>query len=91
MNPAFTSGRLMIFGPKKITCVDNICICKKGTIFIPGDTEILIIQASKIRYDVDGDLVTGKKAVIKRIIPGVPGKERVEKRKRFSIALGDLN
>jgi len=63
----FASSRILIFGKAKIVLKNEQWQCDAGTLFIPGEKEILIIDASGISLDEDLQMLNIKNAKVKQI------------------------
>ena len=85
----FASDKLLIFGPKEIIHKANVWSCSHGTVFIPGESEALIIKMSVIRYNEKTLVLTGKDSSKRRIPLDENLKEEVEELKEMTLDLSN--
>jgi hypothetical protein len=63
----FASSKVLIFGAGIVKYNAGRAVCGKGTIFIPGNKELLWIQASDIIYDEENQKLTCTDGSLKKI------------------------
>ncbi|MCX6584805.1 MAG: hypothetical protein NT166_31920 [Candidatus Aminicenantes bacterium] len=63
----FASCRVLVFGKKKMVLKNKQWQCKKGILFIPGEKEILVIDASRISLDEDEKILNIRSGKVKHI------------------------
>jgi hypothetical protein len=84
----FASAKVLIFGADSVHFNAGRAICSKGTIFIPGNKELLWIQASNIIFDEENQKLTCNDGTLKKINLEDDQKEETEYLKEIAI---DLN
>jgi hypothetical protein len=63
----FASSHLLIFGKNRVTLKNKQWQCDAGILFIPGEKEISIIDASGISFDEDEHILSIKTGKVKHI------------------------
>jgi hypothetical protein len=63
----FASCRLLVFGKEKMVLKNKQWQCDEGILFIPGEKEISIINASRISLDEDTKILDIKSGKVSRI------------------------
>jgi len=63
----FASSHLLIFGKNTVTLKNKQWQCDAGILFIPGEKEISIIDASRISFDEDEHILSIKTGKVKHI------------------------
>lgn len=63
----YASCRVLVFGKKRMVLKNEQWQCKKGILFIPGEKEILIIDASRISLDEDTKILNIRSGKVKHI------------------------
>jgi hypothetical protein len=61
----FVSSKILIFSKEKAHLKSEIWKCKKGTIFIPKETELTYIEASDIEYSEKDRIINGRQMNMK--------------------------
>ncbi|MCX6584314.1 MAG: hypothetical protein NT166_29415 [Candidatus Aminicenantes bacterium] len=63
----FASSHLLIFGKNRVTLKNKQWQCDAGILFLPGEKEISIIDASGISFDEDAQILSIKTGKVKHI------------------------
>ncbi len=79
----FASCRVLVFGKERMVHKNKQWQCDAGTLFIPGEKEILIIDASRISLDEDEKILDIRSGKVKHI--SIDTNLEVEKEKQEMI------
>ncbi|MGE5341902.1 MAG: hypothetical protein ACM3SY_10540 [Candidatus Omnitrophota bacterium] len=65
---AFGSSRFLIFGETAAALNGDQVTCAGGTIFIPGETENILLDAKEIRFDENTQILNAKEATVTTVL-----------------------